>query len=262
MVKHIFLFFVIVFSALSVGAESHKDSIWINGVVRPDNTRYPFKVLKHVAISLLKNDSVISKTFSDDSGQFQLKCAYKDVNTFQLLAEARSGQPVLTFDSVCPYWVAKSPSGYADQYASIYKNKIISDTFKTVILMKTPFYCLFGIARFDYIMGTNRFQNRYGQDFDTLCLCLDNNFKRYQFFNGRRKFHLKSFYSDSIELAKERADGLKEHLCLTYSFNRDDVDIECIQSTESNCNNEGKAIGNCDFIIVSVTIDFKPEKGH
>lgn len=261
--KQACLFFVIVLSALKVEAMSSNDSIYIKGLVRPEEAKYPFKVLKHVSVSVLKNDTVIQRTFSDQNGCFQLKCSKKDLkNNLRILAEARSSQPVVTYDSICPYRVFKTSDGYFDKYVNLSDTQVFKDTIQLDIKMSAPLNMSTTCMRFNLKGNCQSEEPCLSQHPDTMCICVANSFNRINKHDIELVLTLRSYYTDHADSAQLRAEQMADLFQNKYSINRKSIKIEVYNSNENN-GKEVSSSANCNYILVSfIGYNKAPKKDH
>jgi hypothetical protein len=252
-----------VFSALSVGAESHKDSVWIKGVVRPDNSHYPFKILKHVSVSLLNHDRTIGKTYSDDSGQFQLRCSRKDLkDSLQLLAEARSSQPVITYDSVCPYIVYKTSDRYFDRYINLTEKMLSNRDVYTEILMNPPLLYINNCMRFNFNSDCANELPCLSRDKDTMCICIGNLYNRLMAQNIVPTVWVRSYYNDHSDSAILRADNVVSQLKTQYNIEAKYIKIEVLNLKDGDAQ-KLTTLESCNYVQVNlIALKIVSEKDH
>lgn len=244
-------------------ATTIKDSIWIKGVVRPDNTKYPFRILKHVSVSLLKNDCTIDKTFSDDSGKFQLRCAKKDLkDALQLLAEARSSQPVVTYDSVCPYIVYKTSDRYFDRYVNVSLDMLLGNQIYKEVLMSPPL--LFTNNCMIFKMEEDCVANMpcVSKDKDTMCACIVNSFNRITDQDIVPTIWVRSYYTDHADSARLRAEKVANWLKGDYKILDKYIKIVA-ESKSENEKFEDAYTPRCNYVMVNIMIEkIMSEKDH
>ncbi|MFM6983990.1 MAG: hypothetical protein ACKOXF_07645 [Chitinophagaceae bacterium] len=244
-------------------ASFFQDSMLIKGVVRPDNKHYPFKILKNVSLSLLKNDSVILRTYSDQNGNFQLKCSKNDLKyNLQILAEARSSQPVITYDSICPYRVFKTSDKYFDKYVFLSDTLIQKDTVQLNIMMSAPLNMISNCMRFNLKGDCKSEEPCLSQNPDTMCICIVNSFHSILNYNVKPTLVLRSFYADHADSALMRAEQMADMFMNNYSIDRKSIKIEVYKTPENNGNNAHQTI-NCNYILATIMIlGYTPEKDH
>lgn len=244
-------------------AATFQDSTYIKGVVRPDNSRYPFKVLKNVSLSLLKNDSVILRTSSDQNGNFQLKCSKKDIKyNLQILAEARSSQPVVTYDSICPYRVFKTSDGYFDRYVFLADSLIQKDTVHLDIMMSAPLKMTTNCMRFNMKGDCQSEEPCLSQNPDTMCICIVNSIHSVLQYDVKPILVLRSYYTDHADSAIARAEQMADMFQNKYFISRKSIKTEVYKALD----NKGIAAHktcNCNYILATLMIvGYTPEKDH
>lgn len=246
-------------------AYNSNDSVCIKGVVRPENTRYPFKILKHVSVSLLKNDQTIGKTFSDDSGKFQLRCALKDVKaSLQLLLEARSGQPVITYDSICPYLINKTSDRYFDRYVNLNTKMLHNNEVFIEVLMSAPLLYTNHCMAFNLDDSCVTNLPCLSKNKDTMCICIGNSYKRLRLIDQNivPTVWVRSYYTDHADSAKMRAEKVMDLL-----KNYVDIDIKYVKivpvSWSENDKFEDPYTPRFNYVVVNIMLErITREKDH
>ena len=253
----------ILFSIFTAKAITVQDSVLIKGIVRPDNSRYPFKILKNVSLSLLKNDSFIHRTYSDQNGHFQIKCSKKDLKcNLQILAEARSSQPVLTYDSICQYMVFKTSDGYFDRYVFLSDTLTLMDTIHMDIVMSAPLNMATSCMRFNLKRNCESTEPCLSLNADTMCICITNSYNKMLEKSIQLTLVLRSYYTDHYDSAQIRAEQMANMFCDKYSIARKSIKIEVYKVPDSK-GKEADTTYNCNYILVtSMILVSTPEKDH
>jgi hypothetical protein len=218
------------------------DSFIVSGIVRTNNNRYknyPIKSITNAVVKIMKRDSVLYATKSNDTGGFYLKCSkniLKDTVTIEV--SALNNQKRVTFDSICPYLVLKTPSGYQDYSSFIIPSKLKNDTIHELIVMQAPLICH---NNFELYFPKDSI-NPSNYDIDTLCMCLNNQIKGLLNLQKNGELQILSLYSNDSVLAIKRAERLKELMHSNYQMPLERIKINVYQSEELNnfwLNNNG-----------------------
>lgn len=233
------------------------DSIWIRGVVRPDNSRYPFKILKNVSVSLLKQDQSIGKTFSDDSGKFQLRCSLKDLKRpLQLLFEARAAQPVVTYDSVCPYIVNKTSDRYFDRYVDVRKDMLLGNEIYKEVYMSPPLLYANNCMAFKLDENCVAALPCLSKNKDTMCMCIGNSYERLTLIDQKLlpTVWIRSYYIDNADSARIRAEKVMDLLIKDYKIADKHIKILPVYWSE-NGKFEDLYTPRCNYVVVNIMIE-------
>lgn len=246
-------------------AFTSEDSVWIRGVVRPDNTRYPFKTLKNVSVSLLKRDQSISKTFSDDSGKFQLRCSRKDLKVpLQLMFEARTDQPVVTYDSVCPYIVNKTSDRYFDRYVDVHSDMLVGNEIYREVYMSPPLLYSNNCMTFTLDENCVTALPCLSKNKDTMCICIGNIYQRLTLIDQKLlpTVWIRSYYTDNADSARIRAEKVMDLLVKDYKIEDKHVKIMPVYWSE-NDKFEDLYTPRCNYVLVNIMVEkIMSEKDH
>ncbi len=208
------------------------DSFIVSGIVRTNEHRYknyPIKTIKNAVVKIMKRDSILYSTKSNDTGGFYLKCSKVILNdTVTIEVSHLYNQERVTFDSICPYLVLKTPSGYHDYSNFLNPSKLKNDTIHHLIVLQAPLICHNNFELYfpkDSIKPSN-------YNIDTLCMCLNNQIKILLNHQKNVELMILSLYSKDSVFAIKRAERLKELMYLNYQMPVERIQIKVYESEE------------------------------
>ena len=223
MKQRLFVLFCLFIQLSVLGQVS--DSFVVSGIVCPDKNlykSYPIKTIKNALVKLVRGDSVLYSSVSNDAGCFYLKCSKRILlESISIEVSALNNQKRVTYDSVCPYQVLKTPSGYQDYSSILDPSKLQRDTIFNLITLQSPLICHFSFEL--YFQKDSQYPSNY--NLDTLCICLNNQYNRLLNAQFEIELQILSLYDQDSVMALNRAILLKDMLLLNYQIPSNRIEI-------------------------------------
>lgn len=215
------------------------DSFIYKGYVFTKENYSVMPSIKGANITIKYHKQVLGFTQSNQFGYFELKLPQFD--TIEIEVAARD-QPMITYDSICPYYVYKTPRGYFDCYTTkfLYHHPgIVIDTFKLL----SPLICERGMIFFD--------QAKYFDE-PVVCDCLKKQFALIDTIKLVPTIKLLYYYANDEENAYnfQKAMTIKLKLSTEYLIPEKYIIIDSSYSKPKDYN--GRTYNNEITVHISV----------
>lgn len=254
-----FLFFVFI-SVLQVHAQNQSPFFTLTGQVVPKDSSFKVDGIHGALITLKGQQSgkVYTKE-TDEKGNFQLalhKLILDTLDTsYELIVSTKKELPLKTIDSVCPYYVRKSPKGYFDNYLPI---KLNQDFQYFYIQLEAPLECYFTPFNLYFNKTNDQFIQKGIYNTDTMLMCIRNSMLKILKTKPKAKWCLTHTYCGEGKkaelLALKRLDKIKTILIQKYGIPAASLEIK-IDSKENSESNVGESETECLVRLSIVSIE-------
>lgn len=255
------IFLICVFiSVFEVQAQNASIFYTLTGQVVPKDSSFKIEGI-HGALVTLKGQQSgkVYAIETDEKGNFQLalhKLILDTLDTsYELIVSTRKELLRKTIDSVCPYYVRKSPKGFFDKYLPI---KLNQDFQYFYIQLEAPLECYFNPFNLYFNKTNDQFIQKEMYNTDTMLMCIGNSMLKILKTNPKAKWCLTHTYcgeeKDAEQLAVKRLEKIKNILIQKYGLPAASIEIKT-DSKENSQSNAGESETECLVRLSIVSIE-------
>lgn len=231
-------YILILCGLLALSCMAQLRQIKFSGLVKPANTNFPLKGLSFAEITIKSSDSKYLKIIkTNDTGYFETTLDLNLLDAcFYVEISARAGQKVITIDSICPYVLTKTPTGYFDAYETIQVHDT-AHSIQSVFVLKEPLVCGPQSLIIYFDKNTSDLKDVFRPSADTVLSCMSSliQLKKWKLYVCAF-VHLNE--NNAYQLAKDRAEKIKRILVDRYLIDEKLIFIEVIDQDKPDLSNE------------------------
>lgn len=255
------IFLICIFiSVFQVQAQNTSIFYTLTGQVVPKDSSFKIDGIHGALVTLKgKQSGKVYTKETDEKGNFQLalhKLILDKADTsYELIVTTKKELPRKTIDSVCPYYVRKSPKGYFDKYLPI---KLNQDFQYFYIQLVAPLECYFEPFTMYFNKTNDQFIQKGIISSDTMLVCIGNTMLKVLKKYPKAKWCLTHTYcgegKEAEQLAVKRLEKIKTILFQKYGLPAASIEIKT-DSKESSKSNAGESETECLVRLSIVSIE-------